>query len=77
MPHIKDYQVFKDEGKAGWGNGKLKNGLGKEDQKIIVHFVLDWLLMVTSTRNQWIQSTQELSHSEVYGRLLSCRAQPT
>ena len=41
MSHIKYYQVFKDEGKDEWENGKLKHGTGKEYQKIKVHLVFD------------------------------------
>ena len=41
MSQIKEYQVFKDEGKAEWENGKLKSGPSKEYQKIKIPLVFD------------------------------------
>ena len=41
MSQIKEYQVFSDEGKAEWENGKLKNGPSKEYQMVRVHLVFD------------------------------------
>ena len=41
MSQIKEYQVFKDEGRVEWENGKLRKGPSKEYQKIRAHLVFD------------------------------------
>ena len=73
IEQIKEYQVFKDYGKAVYEKNKITNA-PEGHQKIRVHFVLmssivesskqDLWQMDTSQRNLWKQSTQELYLSE-------------
>ena len=73
MAQIKEYEVFKDCGKAKW-EGKTISNAPSGYQNIRVHFLFavkhcgklweDCLLMATSPRNQWNLCTLELFLSE-------------
>ena len=72
MYQIKQYQVFKDEGKAEWENGKSKTDPARSTRRSKFNQSLlssmmgdtrqDWLLMDALPGKLWTQSTLELSH---------------